>query len=696
MGALATNYLGALDSRLNQAADAGDLTLVNAFQEEKARVADLQKGLVALVTDPVAVTEERATLPDLAADTPAGLVSLRTIWTGERQKIRATLDGALQDSLKSLEGQLTKSRDFANAGKIQTYRESFTLAKPGAVVVSASESPAAPDETPGSSSGTASTALASATKDKPFENSLGMKFVPVPITGGPSDGKTVLFSIWETRVADYEAFIKTNRDRDWPDPDFEQDDDHPAVNVTWEDAVAFCEWLTDEDREKGKLGKDEHYRLPSDHEWSCAVGIGKEEDEALLPDAKNGKIADIYPWGREFPPPKGAGNYYGEETKGNPYDKRKPIEGYDDGYDRTAPVGSFEVNEYGLYDMGGNVGELCQEWVSTKQENRVLRGGSGLDSRLLLSSARFGTTPDRSIGFSGFRVVVAGGGGGTAANPTKPGPEKPAAPKPLAMSGNTAMSIASATKAKPFENSLGMRFVPVPITGGPSDGTTVLFSIWETRVEDYEAFIKKDRNREWLEPDFKQDDDHPAVMVSWEDAVAFCAWLTEEDQRKGKLGKDDYYDLPTDHEWSCGVGIGKEEDEALLPDAKSGKITDIYPWGKKFPPPKGAGNYYGEETKGNPGPDTKRTQIEGYDDGYDRTAPVGSFEVNEYGLYDMGGNVREWCQDWYSTKEEKRVLRGGSWLYGSELGLRSSFRRFGTPSYRFDCFGFRCVVRVGG
>ncbi len=289
---------------------------------------------------------------------------------------------------------------------------------------------------------TKSTDLTSATKEKPFENNLGMKFVPVPITGGPSDGKTVLFSIWETRVADYAAFIKANPGRDWPKLDFPQQDDHPAVNVSWDDAVAFCEWLTEEDRKNGKLEKDEHYRLPTDHEWSCAVGIGEEEDAEATPIAKHRAIPGVFFWGEEFPPPKGAGNYYGQETKKNPISgvpNLKPIEGYDDGYDRTASVGSFEVNEYGIYDMGGNVWEWCEDWYSTAQEKRLLRGSSWFtDGEIaLLASSRNPRKPNaRGNGFGdgyGFRCIIElGTDRPPPENMTKTGkPEKSTLPAPI-------------------------------------------------------------------------------------------------------------------------------------------------------------------------------------------------------------------------------------------------------------------------
>ncbi len=247
-----------------------------------------------------------------------------------------------------------------------------------------------------------------ATKDAPFINTLGMKFVPVPITGRPTDGTRVFFSVWETRVQDYKAFVnETNRVR--PAPDFTQTHLHPVVNVRYEDAVAFCAWLTEKERKANKLGAHQRYRLPTDHEWTCAAALGRAEDATAKQGAKDRKIA-IFPWGSEYPPPPGAGNYYGAETKDHPAGNIvTSLENYNDGFERTAPVGSFAANELGLHDLGGNVSEWCDEWFDgVTAPRRVLRGASwGFHfSNDLLSSNRYGVAPDFWNLDVGFRIVL--------------------------------------------------------------------------------------------------------------------------------------------------------------------------------------------------------------------------------------------------------------------------------------------------
>lgn len=106
--------------------------------------------------------------------------------------------------------------------------------------------------------------LASPVPNPPWmhENSLGMKFVYVRETG-------VFFSIW-TRVKDYRLFVEATK-REWEKPSFQQTDEDPVVNVSWEDATAFCEWLTEKERKAGLISTSQNYRLPSDREWSAAM-----------------------------------------------------------------------------------------------------------------------------------------------------------------------------------------------------------------------------------------------------------------------------------------------------------------------------------------------------------------------------------------------------------------------------------------
>jgi len=261
---------------------------------------------------------------------------------------------------------------------------------------------------------------------------------------------------------------------------------------------------------------------------------------------------------------------------------------------------------------------------------------------------------------------------------------------------------AQALDGKPWVNSLGMKFAPVK-------GTGVLFSIWETRVQDFEAFVQatrydatagmrslredgwKERGDTWKSPGFRQGPTHPVVGVSWEDAKAFCKWLTQKERAAGRLMVGQEYRLPTDAEWSVAVGLGPEP--GSTPKEKSRQIKDVYPWGTQMPPPRGAGNYAGEESK--QGAPANWTVIAGYNDGYSRTSPVGSFAANQFGLFDMGGNVWEWCEDLYEPGKEWRVLRGESWIRGVPDRLLSSSRNCGDPGYRDDNNGFRCVVVVG-
>lgn len=263
-----------------------------------------------------------------------------------------------------------------------------------------------------------------------------------------------------------------------------------------------------------------------------------------------------------------------------------------------------------------------------------------------------------------------------------------------------------ASNDHPFTNSLGMVFVPIP-------GTKVLFCIWETRVLDYKRFFLRtgyeydkgshpmlltdvgwnrfsNSSYGWYNPGFKQNNNHPVVCVSWQDANEFCKWLTKTEQEYGLINSNQFYRLPTDREWSIAVGL--QETIEGSPRDKEKKIKGHFPWGENGTPIN-AGNYAGTEQLGYNWP--KNWQTLNGRDGFPRTAPVGSFPANQFGLYDLGGNVWEWCDDWYDNSYKYRVLRGASWSESETDELLSSNRKFKEPGDRYDNIGFRCVLEVG-
>jgi formylglycine-generating enzyme required for sulfatase activity len=224
---------------------------------------------------------------------------------------------------------------------------------------------------------------------------------------------------------------------------------------------------------------------------------------------------------------------------------------------------------------------------------------------------------------------------------------------------------------KPWENSLFMRLVPVG---------SVLVGVNETRVDDYDDFVntaKYDAGQGWKSPGFKQTGSHPVVGVSWNDAQAFCKWLTEKERKEGLIGNASYR-LPTDAEWSQMAKL--EGESGATPADKDAKVRAAYPWGATWPPPMGAGNYANNVSF----------------DEFDETAPVASFRPNAFGLYDLGGNAAEWVQDWADGTQKARAVRGGSWSGYVPGSLFSSRRRAEAPGERANDVGFRLVLDPSG
>ncbi len=185
----------------------------------------------------------------------------------------------------------------------------------------------------------------------------------------------------------------------------------------------------------------------------------------------------------------------------------------------------------------------------------------------------------------------------------------------------------------------------------------------------------------WTNPGFKQKDSHPVVNVSWNDAVAYCQWLTDEDG-------DHFYRLPT---------------EAEREYAGRGGTSTTYCWGKNAislvlnenVADRSLSSILSQSSK-------TRSLCAKWKDRYPFTAPVGSFKPNGFGLYDTHGNAQEWCQEFYDKNrylkpknykplpDPQRVTRGGTCLYRAEACRVA--RRFSYPPNLSRCdIGFRIV-----
>jgi formylglycine-generating enzyme required for sulfatase activity len=176
---------------------------------------------------------------------------------------------------------------------------------------------------------------------------------------------------------------------------------------------------------------------------------------------------------------------------------------------------------------------------------------------------------------------------------------------------------------------------------------------------------QKDAAASWRNPGFTQDDRHPVVCLSWNDAVSYAKWLSAVDNRN--------YHLPTEAQWEYAArGGGRIERYA------GGDDVEAVAW-------------YSANSGGS-------------------THPVGLKKANVLGLYDMSGNVWQWTADWYGERYyrdspknnpqgpvsgTKRVFRGGSWFYDAR-GVRASYRDFAVPVYRSSYLGFRLVSGPDG
>ena len=451
-------------------------------------------------------------------------------------------------------------------------------------------------------------------------------------------------------------------------------DNNPVAQISWDDAVAFCQWASE------VTGRD--VRLPTEAEWEKAA---------------RGTDARPYPWGMQAI-------------------SKSHLNFNDNAGADTTPVGSYSPlgdSPYGAADMAGNV----WEWTSSlylaypydpgdgredmsSRKARVLRGGSYYnDSKNVRSAYRLNLYPDYRYTASGFRVAVGPLSKtdifGKVQTPTPASgvlPNTTGAALSVLLAPGVTMDFAR-VPAGPFLMGSAESDKDAGAYEKPQHKVTLdEFLIGQTLVTNaqFSAFVKASgykttaeqkgsgiayngktwvdtKGANWLHPrgpasTIDGKGDYPVVQISMDDAVAFCEWA-------GKATGQNMQ-LPTEAQWE-----------------KAARGTDgaLYPWGNTPPNPSHA-NY--NMDKGD-------------------TTPVGEYSPqgdSPYGLADMAGNTWEWTSTIYkaypydatdgredAASREVRVLRGGAYYFEAKF-MRSAGRATDKPDTHNDLDGFRVVV----
>ncbi|MFO1434617.1 MAG: formylglycine-generating enzyme family protein [Candidatus Competibacteraceae bacterium] len=460
------------------------------------------------------------------------------------------------------------------------------------------------------------------------------------------------FSIGQYPVTfeEYDKFCEATRRRKPKDYGWGRGT-RPAVDISWSDAAAYCEWLSQQ--------TGESYRLPTEAEWEYACRATSSTRYCYGDDEQ--RLGE-YAW-------------YLSNARG-----------------QTHPVGEKESNAWQLYDMHGNVWEWVRDWYEAyskafEQEpsgpesgaNRVIRGGSwGYGAYFCRSASRNVGPPALRYGNLGFRLARTG------AWPSYPLTlepfqifrdrlkKGPAAPEMIYLPGGTFKMGDIQGKAYKDER-------PV------HEVTLDAFAIgrYPVTVGEYMRFVQAAPSHapEWLEKysqyhiETGTDDyyrqvgmslenlEHPIVGISWHDASAYCEWLSEQTGER--------YSLPTEAEWEYACRASSETEYFFGDDER---LLEEYAWYSK-----------NSEWK---------------------IHPVEEKRANRWGLHDISGNVWEWVRDWYGVYSSesqhnpsgpesgaRRVCRGGGW-FDPAVDCRSAYRVRSDPAYRYDFLGFRLARRV--
>ena len=490
----------------------------------------------------------------------------------------------------------------------------------------------------------------------------------------------------------------------WKDPGFKQTDNDPVICVSWDDAQAYVSWLNRKLQRSGPASGDAPYRLPTESEWEYAARAG---------------TTTRFWWGDDESA-AAAHAWYKENSGG-----------------QTHPVGLKPANRFGLYDMAGNVWQWTQDCYAESyaaapnngtaaevgnQCLRVDRGGSWYYPAWLLRPATRERNPsdyrDKVMGFRVARSLAAQQQ--TSTEPPTPrdaqqlhrhSRERAQVPAPgtqfrdcsngcpeMVMLPQGSFVMGAAPGEEERENVMDyFRGHSVPQHSVTMQHSFAIAKFDVTRDE-YAQFVaetnrpdpdscygpnesggesdKKGAN--WHSPGFPQTGKDPVVCVNWDDAQAYAAWLS------AKTGQ--VYRLPTESEWEYAARAGTttarycSDNPAELCRYINHADLDF---SEQHPRESGVNR----ECR----------------DGFAFTSPVGSFLPNQFGLYDMLGNVWQWTEDcwndnykgapsdgssWHDGNCGRRVVRGGA--YSNIPGLvRAAVRNRPKSSGRDHSGGFR-------
>jgi formylglycine-generating enzyme len=341
------------------------------------------------------------------------------------------------------------------------------------------------------------------------------------------------------------------------------------------------------------------------------------------------------------------------------------------------------------------VWEWCQGWYDEYEQGavtdpvgpgtgqfRVMRGGGWYDGAVDCRSAiRLWFVPEHRFQDLGFRVAA------VRVDDFKPGTE----PEPVKDLVEVAtFGDLEFLKIPPGEFMMGSP----PTEPGRKDVETqhrvrmtqpFYLARYETTVQQWERLMGTDRERQSEQRQFfkkvAQEPDHPAVEVSWYDAIAYCQRLTEQHRKDGILPEGYVYTLPTEAQWEYACRAGSTAPFGIGDgwniSSRQANFDGNYPYGNA-----------------EPGPYLERTEA------------VGKYPPNRWGLHDMHGNVREWCWDWQSDypveadiridpagpkRGQGHILRGGGWL-SQGVDCRSASRDWTPPDDQLAFAGFRVAA----